>query len=74
MRPLARRPRPEVLIEIGDPADRITEMAARWKADLVVTGTRGIHGLKTLIEKSVSDAVAHAAPCSVLIVKDRLPG
>lgn len=71
--PLARRPRPEVLVEIGEPADRIIEMAGRWKADLVVTGTREIHGLKALLEKSVSDAVAHDAPCSVLVVKDRLP-
>lgn len=69
--PLARRARPEVLIEIGDPASRIAAASEAWEADLVVTGTRDLRGLRALIGRSVSDAVAHDAGCSVLVVKDR---
>ena len=36
-------------------------------ADLVVVGSRGLHGLRAL--GSVSEQVAHEAPCSVLVVR-----
>ena len=35
-------------------------------ADLIVVGSRGLHGLRAL--GSVSERVAHRAPCSVLVV------
>jgi len=35
--------------------------------DLVVVGSRGVHGLKAL--GSVSERVAHQAECSVLVVR-----
>jgi nucleotide-binding universal stress UspA family protein len=38
-------------------------------ADLLVVGSRGVHGLRSL--SSVSERVAHEAPCSVLIVRAR---
>ena len=38
-------------------------------ADIVVVGSRGLHGLKAL--GSVSERVAHQAPCSVLVVRTR---
>jgi len=37
------------------------------EADLVVVGSRGLHGLKAL--GSVSERVAHRANCSVLVVR-----
>jgi nucleotide-binding universal stress UspA family protein len=37
-------------------------------ADLVVVGSRGLHGLKAL--RSVSERVAHQAECSVLVVRE----
>jgi nucleotide-binding universal stress UspA family protein len=42
-------------------------VAAAADADLVVVGSRGLHGLKAL--GSVSERVAHEARCSVLIVR-----
>jgi nucleotide-binding universal stress UspA family protein len=43
-------------------------VAAAGDADLVVLGSRGLHGLASL--GSVSERVAHRADCSVLIVRD----
>lgn len=42
--------------------------AAATDADLLVVGSRGLHGLASL--GSVSERVAHQAPCSVLIVRE----
>jgi nucleotide-binding universal stress UspA family protein len=41
--------------------------AAGAAADLVVVGSRGLHGFRAL--GSVSERVAHEAPCSVLVVR-----
>ena len=42
-------------------------LAASAHADLLVTGSRGLHGLSAL--GSVSERVAHRARCSVLVVR-----
>lgn len=42
-------------------------VAASEKADLVVLGSRGLHGIRAL--GSVSERVAHDAHCSVLVVR-----
>ena len=42
---------------------------ASIQADLVVVGSRGLHGLRSL--GSVSERVAHRAHCSVLLVRDQ---
>ena len=49
----------------GEPARALVEAAA--EADLVVVGSRGLHGFKAF--GSVSERVAHDAPCSVLVVR-----
>ncbi len=54
-----------VLIEEGDPVDALVAGAER--ADLLVVGSRGLHGVRAL--GSVSERVAHRAPCSVLVVR-----
>jgi nucleotide-binding universal stress UspA family protein len=48
------------------PAHALTDAAER--ADLVVVGSRGLHGLRAL--GSVSERVAHNAACSALIVRE----
>ncbi len=53
--------------DVGDPAARI--VAAAGEAGLVVTGSGGKHGVAAL--GSTSERVAHKAPCSVLIIRDR---
>jgi nucleotide-binding universal stress UspA family protein len=49
----------------GHPVDVL--VAAARDADLLVVGSRGLHGLSAL--GSVSERVAHRAPCSVLVVR-----
>ena len=46
-------------------------LAASGEADLVILGARGLHGLRAL--GSVSERVAHRAPCSVLVVRPAAP-
>jgi nucleotide-binding universal stress UspA family protein len=58
-----------VLIEEGKPVD--TLVATAGKADLLVVGSRGLHGVRAL--GSVSERVAHRAPCSVLVVRPPAP-
>ena len=48
------------------PAHALTDAAER--ADLVVVGSRGLHGLRAL--GSVSERVAHSAACSTLVVRE----
>ncbi|HJQ41556.1 MAG TPA: universal stress protein [Jatrophihabitantaceae bacterium] len=52
-----------------DPAKAIVEVAKRVDADLVVVGNKGMKGAKRFLLGSVPNAVAHNAPCAVLIVK-----
>jgi nucleotide-binding universal stress UspA family protein len=51
------------------PSDALAAAAA--KADLVIVGSRGLHGLRAL--GSVSERLAHTAACSVLVVHVRSP-
>ena len=67
----------DALVDVQDaqwvqahPVDSL--VAAAEQADLVVIGSRGLHGLASL--GSVSERVAHRARCSVLVVRDATPG
>lgn len=51
----------------GLPRRKIPELAARERASLVILGSRGLNGARAL--GSISERVAHDAPCSVLIVR-----
>ena len=51
----------------GRPQRRICEEASEMGASLIVIGSRGMTGVNAL--GSVSESVAHRAPCSVLIVR-----
>jgi nucleotide-binding universal stress UspA family protein len=57
-------------ISIGNPPQVIVETAKEWNADLIVTGSHGRSFWKRMLLGSVSDAVVHHAPCSVLIIRD----
>lgn len=52
----------------GDPVDVILDTSEALGADLIVVGSKGMRGARRFIG-SVPNSVAHAAPCSVLIVK-----
>jgi len=55
--------------KIGHPAEEIVRMAEEEGCDLIVLGSRGLSGFKSLLLGSVSDRVTHHAHCPVLIVK-----
>lgn len=48
---------------------RIVEIARQQHADVIVLGTHGRHAIDRLMFGSTTDAVLHAAPCPVLIVR-----
>lgn len=54
-------------VDTGRPATALADAAS--DADLLVVGSRGVHGARAL--GSVSERVAHDAPCSVLVVRAR---
>jgi nucleotide-binding universal stress UspA family protein len=59
--------RPIELVVDGQPHRAIAEYALRERASLVITGSRGMTSLDGL--HSVSERVAHEAPCSVLVLR-----
>ena len=58
-------------VELGRPAEIIIECAEKWRPDLIVVGSHGRNFWGRLALGSVSDAVLHHAPCSVLIVRNK---
>ena len=58
---------PEILDRPGPPYHAVPAAARDFEASLVVTGSRGLTGVAAL--KSASERIAHAAPCSVLVVR-----
>jgi nucleotide-binding universal stress UspA family protein len=59
----------EVCVMDGDPREEIVRAAEEWPADLVVLGARGLSAVEGFLLGSVSLAVAHHAPCPVVVVK-----
>ena len=60
---------PKFMLEIGDPANMITEIVNSKDYDLVVLGTRGMSVFKELFLGSVSTKVMHHAKCPVMVVR-----
>jgi nucleotide-binding universal stress UspA family protein len=58
---------PVTIEEPGRLAHEIVEVARRERCSLIVIGSRGLTGIRAL--DSVSERVASAAPCSVLIAR-----
>lgn len=61
----------ELEIVTGDPAEEIVRLANIYHADLIIIGSRGLTGVKRILERSVSSQVLEDAPCSVLLIKPR---
>ena len=57
------------LIEAPSVVEALVEFAANEKADLIVTGTRGMTGFKKLIIGSVSSGLVNHAHCPVLVAR-----
>jgi len=59
----------ETEVKLGAPARVIIDEAKDWNADLIVVGSHGRGFWGRLTIGSVSDAIVHHAPCSVLIAR-----
>jgi nucleotide-binding universal stress UspA family protein len=53
----------------GDPASEILNFARKQNVDLIVIGSRGWGGVRSMLLGSVSDRVLHGAHCPVLVVR-----
>jgi nucleotide-binding universal stress UspA family protein len=56
----------------GDPKDVVIQVAEEIDADLIVMGSRGLQGLKAILENSVSQYVFQLSSRPMLLVKDDL--
>ncbi len=61
----------ELELVTGDPADEIIRLANIYNADLIIIGSRGLTGMKRIVQGSVSSQVVEEANCSVLVVKPK---
>jgi nucleotide-binding universal stress UspA family protein len=59
----------EMIVEYGDPADKIITLAKREEIDVIVIGSSGKGFIQRRIKGSVSHKVASNAACSVFIVR-----
>jgi len=59
----------EVRVLDGRPATMIVAEAARFEADLIVMGARGLSAVRRLLLGSVSSEVVDHAPCPVLVAR-----
>lgn len=55
----------------GSAEREIVEEAEKWGADLIVVGSHGYGFWERMFLGSVSNAVVHHAPCSVLVVRTK---
>ena len=56
-------------ILIGSAKKVIVKAAEKWDADLIVVGSHGYGFIGRTLLGSVSDAIVHHSPCSVLVVR-----
>ncbi len=57
------------VFRVGRPADEILNAASRKKADLIVTGAKGLGAVARFLLGSVSTRVVQHSSCSVLVVR-----
>jgi nucleotide-binding universal stress UspA family protein len=60
--------RAEPRLQVGDPVERLVEVAEEQGAAMVVVGSRGRGPLKSALLGSVSAGLAAGAPCPVVVV------
>lgn len=57
------------LLDHGDPARKIIDIADERDVDIIIMGSRGISGFRRLLVGSISDKVMQQASCPVMIVR-----
>jgi nucleotide-binding universal stress UspA family protein len=63
-----RKLKSEYVVELGDPAERLVEVAEQRDADLIVVGSREHGFLDRLLGQSVDESVARRSERDVLLV------
>jgi nucleotide-binding universal stress UspA family protein len=66
----ARRAVPGVQVDERQPVAALVAAVREADADLLIVGARGLRGLRAI--GSVSERVAHEAPCSVMVVRPQV--
>lgn len=64
--------RVNAVLREGDPKDVVIQVAKEVDADLIIMGSRGLQGLKAILENSVSQYVFQLSSRPMLLVKDDL--
>lgn len=59
----------EMIVEYGDPAEKMISFAKRESIDVIVIGSSSKGFIERRIKGSISHKVASSAPCSVYIVR-----
>jgi len=59
----------EMIVEYGEPVDKLLEFAKHEQIDVIVIGSSGKGFIQRRLKGSVSHKVATSAPCSVYIVR-----
>ncbi|MEA5572695.1 universal stress protein [Calothrix sp. UHCC 0171] len=67
-----RKVEAEFTYKFGEPSKQICNFAKTWNADLIVLGRRGHKGITEILLGSVSNYTLHHAPCTVLIVQEKV--
>ena len=62
------------MVRAGEPAQEIEAAAAEWGNDLIITGSRGLSGLRRLLLGSVAHHVLLHSRSSVLVMRGHVPG
>lgn len=57
--------------EVGEPAERLCDVAAKERVETIVLGNKDVHGSRWRVRESVPNIVLRHAPCSVFIVDTR---
>lgn len=60
------------MLREGDPKDVVVKVADEIDADLIIMGSRGLQGLKAILDNSVSQYVFQLSSRPMLLVKDDL--
>jgi nucleotide-binding universal stress UspA family protein len=61
----------EKVVEVGDAAAAICQVAERLGVDVIIVGSHGRTGLARVFLGSVSEHVVRHAPCPVLVIPNR---
>jgi nucleotide-binding universal stress UspA family protein len=61
------------MVRAGEPAQEIEAAAAEWGNDLIITGSRGLSGLRRLLMGSVAHHVLLHSRGSVLVMRGHVP-